>query len=293
MGLLVPVVARVPALAEMTIHHLRKVTADMAWCRSHGVNWRFHLLVNGESCYDEKWYFDRLRSAGALEKINRENGELNQPAPNLPKCYLRRCQMSMDTHCRMLSVSECWNEGVTTAFSEGCRLLIIMANDVIPEPECLQNLVEFMATNKDVDIASGAAVNLNDVPVGDDRVSDGCDFSCFILKRKTIEKFGYFDPNYRVAYFEDNDYMARIWRAGGIGKVVHQARFHHVKSQTIARDPDQAAHVRAWFEKNRSYFVRKWGREPVGTPAEAVAGYYPTPFNDAGKAISWNPPLES
>lgn len=274
----------------MTIHHLRKVTADPRWCQAYKVYWRFHLLVNGESCYPKEWFLHRLISKDSAGSSR--DPEFAHAAPDLPQCHIRRCQFGMETNSRMLSVSECWNEGVATAFSEGCHLVIIMANDVIPEPGCLPAMVEFMAKNRTVDIASGIATNLHKVPDDDDRVSAGCDFSCFVLKRKTVEKFGYFDPNYRVAYFEDNDYMARIWAGGGQAAVVHAARFNHVGSQTIAKDPEQATHVRAWFERNRAYFVQKWGCEPIDDPAQARAKYYKNPFNDVGKSIGWNPPVE-
>jgi hypothetical protein len=69
--------------------------------------------------------------------------------------------------------------------------------------------------------------------------------------------------------------------------VVHAARYDHLGSQTQARDPEMAHHIRHWFPLNRDYFVRKWGREPAGSEGEVRATYHKTPFNVPGRPLSW------
>ncbi len=49
-----------------------------------------------------------------------------------------------------------------------------------------------------------------------------------------------FDPNFRPAYFEDNDYYARVVLGGGRCRVVHAAQFFHHGSMTIKEDPEMA-----------------------------------------------------
>lgn len=269
----------------MTVENARKITLSRAFELEKRVHTRFHILVNGDACADH----DELSELFRGRSLTKPDVE---PAPDIQDCYCRHIQFSNNTHKRQIGVAEAWNQGIEVAFEQECHLLVIMANDVIPEPDCIQNLVAFMAMNKDVDIASGIATNLHDVPDGDDAVSDGCDFSCFIVKRKTIEKHGMFDPNFRVAYFEDNDYCTRVWIAGGQAKIVHAARFTHLKSQTIHHDKKQAGEVGAWFGINQKYFEKKWGGIPPVSPREAREDRFQHPFNDEGKTLDYFPPLE-
>jgi len=57
----------------------------------------------------------------------------------------------------------------------------------------------------------------------------GC---CFMVKRTTLEKFGYFDED-MFAYFEDNDWMQRILIGGGKLYYSGNTHIYHKVSQTM------------------------------------------------------------
>jgi GT2 family glycosyltransferase len=137
--------------------------------------------------------------------------------------------------------------------------------------------IAWIASPRPADLCSGISWNDRQA-IGPSQLTDGADFNCFMVRPATLERFGFFDPNYRPAYFEDNDYYARAILDGGICRVVHAAQFFHHGSLTPKA------------EKNRSYFAHKWG---VSTPANdsegVLARYYRYPFNDPTKPLSWFP----
>lgn len=95
-------------------------------------------------------------------------------------------------------------------------------------------------------------------------------WASFIVPKKTYERVGQFDVNFYPAYFEDNDYHYRMkqlnmtyYRTDELNCKVFR------NSMTIEKSPD----VNKNFEKNKSYYVSKWG----GEPGEETFKY---PFNN-------------
>jgi len=185
-------------------------------------------------------------------------------------------------------VSESWNEGCKIAVADGVDYMAIIANDTRLKPDCLDHLVDY-GERGTADIWSGIAYN-GRKPIEGCAESDGSDFSCVMLRPQTLERHGWFDPNYRPAYFEDNDYYGRVVLGGGKCRVVHAAQFFHHGCLTYRKDPQVAEQVQKWLRKNGEYFTRKWGvPKPLNSAEEVLAHYFRNPFNDSGKALGWFP----
>lgn len=186
------------------------------------------------------------------------------------------------------SVAGAWNHGCKLALADGTDYIAIAANDTKLRPGCLDVLVDY-GKRGGADLWSGISYNGRD-NIDSSHESDGADFSCFMFRPQTLVKHGWFDPNYRPAYFEDNDYYGRVVLGGGCCRMVHAAQFFHHGSMTVREDAEMAHHVRFWFEKNREYFARKWGvAQPQNSCAGVLERYYRHPFNDASKPLSWFP----
>jgi len=186
------------------------------------------------------------------------------------------------------SVAGSWNRGTELALADGAEYVAAIANDAILRPDCLDAMVAFGETGG-ADLWSGISYN-HRAEIDRAAATDGADFTCFMFRPSTIERFGWFDPNFKPAYFEDNDYYARVVLGGGDCRVVHAAQFYHHGSMTIRHDPAAAHHVNYWFGKNRDYFRRKWGVvQPAGCRDEVLRRYYARPFNDPAHALSWFP----
>lgn len=187
---------------------------------------------------------------------------------------------------RERTVAGAWNEGIRRAFAKGADYAMVMANDARLREDTVVELLNFASGPHATDVSLWSACQ-ECLASGGKVHTDGADFSAFMLSPRTLAVHGYFDENFRPAYFEDNDYYARVILGGFRCRVVHQARFLHLGSQTIRHDAEMAHHVRHWFPLNRDYFVRKWGNEPVNGESEVLSKYYQTPFNVPGRPLSY------
>jgi GT2 family glycosyltransferase len=91
----------------------------------------------------------------------------------------------------------------------------------------------------------------------------------FVLSLECYKKTGPFDENFFPAYFEDNDYFYRMVLNGSnvsFNAILNPLVYRN--SMTIAKEP----HLNNGFEKNRQYYITKWGGEPGKE-------MYSTPFN--------------
>lgn len=186
------------------------------------------------------------------------------------------------------SVAGAWNAGCRHALDAGVDFIAIVANDTRLDGDCLDLLADYGARGE-ADLWSGISYN-NRGAIDPAQCTDGADFSCFMIPPKTLERHGFFDPNFRPAYFEDNDYYARVVLGGGECRVIHSAQFFHHGSMTVRADAEMAHHVNYWFEKNRTYFRTKWGvSAPENSKDGVVRRYYRHPFNDPTKPLTWFP----
>lgn len=186
------------------------------------------------------------------------------------------------------SVAESWNKGCEMALADGAEYIAMVANDTRLLHDCLDALVDY-GDRGEADLWSGISYNTRP-EIDPALVSDGADFTCFMIRPDTIRRHGWFDPNFKPAYFEDNDYYGRVVLGGGRCRVVHRAQFFHHGSLTIRGDAEAAHHVSYWFGANRAYFARKWGvQHPAGSSTEVLARYYRHPFNNAARPLTWFP----
>jgi GT2 family glycosyltransferase len=173
-----------------------------------------------------------------------------------------------------LGVSRVWNDGIRDAFDHGYDLVLVLNNDVLLHPECIDRLVARIA-GAVVGIVTAVNIkekcpNPSDVFHFDARANelvaerDSPDFAAFLLNRVCWEKVGAFDESFSPAYFEDNDYHYRMQLAG-LRAIAHPpAVFYHFGSRTQNEAGNQPIVVSQKFEENRQYYIRKWGGPPAG-----------------------------
>lgn len=248
------------------------------------------VLQNEEMLQLTRRAIQHLRSSHEMDLFVMCN-RLHVRTPEVLQTELRRI---FDHYLRVVhkpdfegTVAGAWNLGFTLAIAKGCDVMVAVANDTELRPTCLDALA-YRTLHSSAALCSGISMTGRSA-VDISAVTDGPDFSCFAMKPSAFLKHGDFDTNYRPAYFEDNDYHARIVLAGGSAECCHAAQFDHLGSGTVKLDPDMAVHVRAWFEKNREYFKRKWGCDPVNSPAEMLAKYYRRPWGEDAHPLSWFP----
>lgn len=139
-----------------------------------------------------------------------------------------------------------------------CKYIFMIHNDVVLEVDTLDLLIEFVEAHPEYLIVSGnSTCSFKKIP---GKIADNvCGFACFLITRSCIEKVGFFDEKFILAYFEDNDYHERVKRAGIKSCLIRYAGFYHHGSRTIH---EGGVDHSAAFRRNRQYFKNKWGFLP-------------------------------
>lgn len=173
-----------------------------------------------------------------------------------------------------------WNLGVRNAMAAGCTHILVSNDDVILGSRVFSRCADELDTHSDTLIATACNTRgektvtpYNIDTFGSDTVSEGPDYSCFMVTPRLFEEVGTFDENIYPAYFEDNDSHHRIKLAGKKAVACGIATMLHRGSQTQNYEGSAPVVTSQLFERNRSYYVRKWG----GVPGEEK---FPTPYND-------------
>jgi GT2 family glycosyltransferase len=192
-------------------------------------------------------------------------------------------------HDKERSVAGAWNRGIELAHAAGLNLYLITATDVAFLPGMLDHLLEFGEKFKDCDLWSSSPMGETfheSVPISEN-LADTCDFSCFMLRYKTIERHGWFDKEFSPAYFEDNDFLTRLVLSGSTPKMVLRAHHEHATSLTVKLDQERLLTIRQTFCINELRFKRKWGYK--ATDYSIIrAKCFSTPFN-TGRPLHWWP----
>ena len=184
----------------------------------------------------------------------------------------------------------CWNLGLNRARADGCDLFLVINNDIVLAKNTIDNLVKrfeesdiIMATGvNDQTITPEEMINLEKEYIENETINSHPDFSCFMINKACLDKVGFFDENFRVAYFEDNSYHADIALAGLGEKAISivSATYYHIGSQTSKNNPHLASIIEKAFNHNKKYFINKYGCEPKGDIENMISSYYKHPFND-------------
>lgn len=180
-----------------------------------------------------------------------------------------------------IGVAPAWNFGITRAIYEfESEYFLICNNDIQLRHDTIDKLLEkiknenvALCTPKNVFDPQYPLVHIEEISIPKNELTEEHpDFSCFMLKKETIDKVGYFDEKFFPAYFEDNDYHYRINLAGLKAIQTNQAIHYHFKSQTIKNNDDIFQFSNSQYLKNQKYYCDKWGGKPTN---EA----YDKPFN--------------
>lgn len=170
-------------------------------------------------------------------------------------------------------VAKAWNNGIQQSMQDGCNFVLILNDDTLLHPECIDALVWEHINNDAIIITGCETQDLTQVPsIG----KFGIHFSCFMTKINIFDCMGLFDENFRPAYFEDNDCVRRLKLLELDIYGITQALFWHEGSKTGSQ-----MHRRA-IAGNRTYYEHKWG----GVPG---AESYMNPYNEGGSPKLWRP----
>lgn len=177
------------------------------------------------------------------------------------------------TSIDLSSLAEAWNHGIEMAQWMGCDTFAIVNSDTIFHAYSFQNAFDQfhqIGHFEKCDHPAPYLLSMTDYGKQDDRGNDdySVHFNAFLIGNRTIEALrssgdpqeGLFDPGFKVACFEDNDYHMRIkvYLGAHFCRVATGAYFNHYGSgtQKIHPVPKEAT------EANMAYYKSKWGGPP-------------------------------
>src|SRR5881628_398520 len=82
--------------------------------------------------------------------------------------------------------------------------------------------------------------------------------SFWVVPRPVLDRVGLLDERFEQAYWEDDDFLARVRRAGFPTRQVSSVRVKHIGGLTTVKIPQH----RDWLEVNERRFEEKWGWLP-------------------------------
>ncbi len=156
---------------------------------------------------------DKLPENSEVILIN--SGNKNKIKHVFDKQTFRRIDMNKNN-----SFSHSMNKGIKAAKGE---YIIIIGNDSFPTDDNWVTKLEDCFDNKNCMIATCNNSNPGKKTLRDKvyKVKDNFEFYyyfpaiCWMLSKKTIEKIGLFDENFKIGGYEDNDYCTRVAIGGG------------------------------------------------------------------------------
>lgn len=164
-----------------------------------------------------------------------------------------------------------WNLGIKTCFQYMfVERVLVLNNDVILHPECIDRLIEKqketahpIITGRDVAAECATPTEVRALKIPDrEFVVDEPEFSCFMVSRFGFRDIGSFDEKFFPAYFEDNDYHYRARLQKKRMVKLNTAMYYHFGSRTIRSSAEMQDIVNAYYLQNEQYFVEKWGGKP-------------------------------
>lgn len=195
----------------------------------------------------------------------------NDGTKDIFKSYGKKENVKVFINKRNIGCAASWNLGIKTAIEDfDSRYFFIPNNDTLLHPLVIDNLIDLI---KDSTIGLATATDVSGkIPIAEEvfnllpsvksQITDCPDFSCFMLKKETIEKVGYFDEKFYPAYFEDNDYHYRLRLVGLRGVKTDKALFYHYGSRTIKEGQEIKTISNLGYTINCDYYSQKWGGQP-------------------------------
>jgi GT2 family glycosyltransferase len=173
------------------------------------------------------------------------------------------------------TINNAENRGCGFAWTQGAKLsdqiwTIVMNNDVLVPPGCIEGLISFAEENQR-DVVSPA---ICEGEVDYDFPAYAADFMrrlksarrgsmahgvCFMVHRRVFESIGYFDGDPKLGGYEDDEYFRRARAAGFRLAITGRAFLHHFGSIT-QKSMQAAAGKKRKGLGDREYYRRKTGQ---------------------------------
>lgn len=155
-----------------------------------------------------------------------------------------------------IGVSKAWNQGIKKSIDDSCEFTIIVNDDVIFLPGCINKLMTALQSR--IFITACTQNHITEVQYNNEP-----DFACFMMRpQECVEKYGWFSEDVLPIYFNDNLYSYKMKMAGDLYEKRIDAHMIHKGSVTQNSVPGGIV-PSIIFEQNRQSYVEMCGGQPL------------------------------
>ena len=165
---------------------------------------------------------------------------------------LRRCVASFPPECERIVVV---NDGTGYARNVNAGLRVASGDFVaVVNNDC--RLAEGDVYDLCVDETVTSPLVIGERQGFGESIEPGAFHGCFwVVPRPVLDRVGLLDERFERAYWEDDDFLARLREAGVATRQVPSVRVRHVGGLTTVKLPEH----REWLARNERVFEEKWG----------------------------------
>jgi GT2 family glycosyltransferase len=149
-------------------------------------------------------------------------------------------------------LAKSWNEGILLAADKGFEVTLVVNEDVLMGAGDVNRLAEAALERPECLLVMGRAYHAYEARWGPS------EYGCFAITPRALSTLGCFDENFFPVYCEDSDYRRRAALAGLENYCCPDTNILHGGGESLG-DPALAAQNRVTYQRNREYFIRKWG----------------------------------
>ncbi len=169
-------------------------------------------------------------------------------------------------------LAKAWNIGLKEIFKTEDIAFVSGLDSICPTLEEMKLMAQRV---KDLGVGFVSATpkvpGLGKEPVAHVKHGDGS-FSFFCITKECFERIGDFDEKFKPAYFEDNDYLERLWQQNYTPIRLNSVQYTHVFQASVKYGKRANKAYGKFMNKNLAYFRKKWGKTPDHLPLDIIFG---------------------
>lgn len=165
-------------------------------------------------------------------------------------------------------LARAWNMGLKYLFNKGYENVFVSGLD--SESPNVDDLDVLAGAATDDGFSAATPLGMQSLGVANQlpvKHGDGS-FSFFCINKDCFELVGDFDEGFKPAYFEDNDYLERMWQEGLRPVRRQDVQYFHIFQGTVKNGEDIKREYPVFMQKNLEYFREKWGFTPPHLPSD-------------------------
>lgn len=168
-----------------------------------------------------------------------------------------------------------WNKGLEVLFQVHDYVIVSGLDSECPNEEQLEEMLNYLKEHDCGMVSATASGIYPDAVEWTEMLHGDGSFSLFIISKDAYYKtpqvdssdYG-FDERYEPAYFEDNNYLERLWLAGYKPMRSTNAMYYHVTQGTVKYGNEIRKDYPTFMQKNLELFKSQFGKVPEHLPQD-------------------------